>query len=63
MEVVDFDDKFYFQALNNTVDHLSHDVSTLMHKFILNQNSLTTLSRVVEGLKQYVHIMEIKFGM
>lgn len=51
------------ESLNKTMDHLSHDVSTLMHKFILNQNSLTSLTRIVEGIKQYISILETKYGL
>ncbi|XP_071148747.1 uncharacterized protein MCAP_0864-like isoform X2 [Mytilus edulis] len=51
------------ESLNKTMDRLSHDVSTLMHKFILNQNSLTSLTRIVEGIKQYISILETKYGL
>ncbi|XP_063413983.1 uncharacterized protein LOC134696225 isoform X2 [Mytilus trossulus] len=51
------------ESLNKTMDHLSHDVSTLMHQFILNQNSLTSLTSIVEGIKQYISILETKYGL
>ncbi|VDI06695.1 Hypothetical predicted protein [Mytilus galloprovincialis] len=51
------------ESLNKTMDSLLHDVSTLMHKFILNQNSLTSLTRIVEGIKQYISILETKYGL
>ena len=51
------------ETLNKSVDHLSHDVSTLMHKFTLNQNSLTQVTAIVEGIKKYISILETKIGM
>ena len=51
------------ETLNKSVDHLSQDVSTLMHKFTLNQNSLTQVTAIVEGIKKYISILETKIGM